>query len=308
MQIFTQFTPELELLWAKALEKDSARCPFYSIAWHKAWFTLFGMTEKLAIAADPDMGIVVPLAIQDNNAHFSGGEEIADYLDAIGPDTHKADAWKRTCDLLKERGITSANLRNIPERSPSIEYFRSRQGVSLSREDTTPIVPLPQTFELYLTSLDRKNRHELKRKMRRFDESYADTKLRYSKDADVSISLLLSFMKNDSEKQKFLTPAMERFFNALPDIAQDKLIQFTLLYNDAPVATTLAFDYNETLFLYNSGFNSNIEGSGFYLKAKTIAWAIQRGYTSYNFLQGDERYKYELGGKDFLVYKAELTL
>jgi CelD/BcsL family acetyltransferase involved in cellulose biosynthesis len=71
----------------------------------------------------------------------------------------------------------------------------------------------------------------------------------------------------------------------------------------------LAFAVGDTLMGYNSGFDeTNFSGSGFYLKAKMLERAEQQGFRNFNFLQGNERYKYELGGKDFFVYKADIDL
>ena len=74
------------------------------------------------------------------------------------------------------------------------------------------------------------------------------------------------------------------------------------------VASVIFFMVDRTLLLYNSGFDATYQGAGFYLKAKMILWAIENNYTEYNFLQGQERYKYELGGKDVAVYRIEKTL
>ena len=35
---------------------------------------------------------------------------------------------------------------------------------------------------------------------------------------------------------------------------------------------------------------------------------VEQKLKEYNFLQGSERYKYELGGKDFFVYSISLSL
>jgi len=45
---------------------------------------------------------------------------------------------------------------------------------------------------------------------------------------------------------------------------------------------------------------SNIRGTG--QKAMAIKRTIEKGLKQYNFLQGNEAYKYHLGGCDFFVY------
>lgn len=281
MKVFTQFSDELKKLWPETT------MPFSTFAWHKTWFKHFGANEQLTIIEND--GSIAPLAIRDGVAHFTGGEEIADYLDAIG-----SIEWIAVQAVLRELGATKLDLRNIPEGSPTLSHF------SHEKEDTTPIITLPKSFESYLDSLDRKKRHELRRKMRRFEEEYKETTFEEHQDID----LLLDLMQNNTEKQQFLTPVMKDFFRAIPLITPIK--QFVLRVNNTPVATTLAFDVERSLLLYNSGYS--IEGSGWLLKAKLIEWAIKNNYSTINFLQGNERYKYDFGAKDFLVYRVTTSL
>ena len=82
-----------------------------------------------------------------------------------------------------------------------------------------------------------------------------------------------------------------------------------LLVDNTPAAVMLTFSAGDTLMGYNSGFDEkNYSGSGFYLRAKVLERARASGYKKFNFLQGNERYKYELGGKDFFVYRVDVTL
>ena len=146
----------------------------------------------------------------------------------------------------------------------------------------------------------------MRRKLRRFDEQYPGVTFVAGDQPD--IKLLLTLMRNNDKKQEFLTPAMEGFFFALPQTAGGQLKQFTLIIDNKPIATTVAFEVGRSLLLYNSGYDPSVEGSGWYLKSKCIRWAIDNGYTQINFLQGKERYKYDLGAGDFLVYRVSLTL
>jgi len=307
MQTYTQFSPELKNVWDAAYEKITVRYPFYRYGWHEAWHTTLGKDKQLFIAKDPDSAVVIPLFREESAARFTGGEETADYLDAIGPEDAKASAWEQVLPLMQSSGITTVHLRNIPERSQTLAFFRARNA-QIDLEDTTPVTTLPDTFNAYLASLDRKSRHELRRKMRRFEEQYPDAAFRVLEGPDVSIPRLLRLMRNDADKQSFLTPEMEQFFLSLPQFAGNMLTQFCVGEHKEPAANTLCFRLGTTLLLYNSGYNPALQNAGFYCKVKAIQWAIDHHYTEFNFLQGNERYKYELGGKDRLVYRVTLTL
>jgi CelD/BcsL family acetyltransferase involved in cellulose biosynthesis len=47
---------------------------------------------------------------------------------------------------------------------------------------------------------------------------------------------------------------------------------------------------------------------GLILKAFGIKKAIEEGMQFYDFLRGDERYKYDLGAMDSMLNKIEITL
>lgn len=303
MQTFTQFDDRLKDFWQTALTKESIHAPFYRFSWHRHWHETLGQSEKLSIIVTD--GLVFPLAIDKNIAHFTGGEEIADYLDAIGDNATKAHAWKSVLDYLKTQGVTRFILRNIPASSETLTFFKQMNS-DITEEDTTPTITLSDSWEGYLASLGRKERHELRRKMRRFEEQH--TALSLVQADTVDIALLLRFMKEDPDKKQFLTEEMEQFFRGLPEAVGDQLLQFVLQKDGKPIATTLVFRVEQSLLLYNSGYDHSIEGSGLYLKIKLIEWAIPHTMREVNFLQGGERYKYDLGAVDSPVYKVTVTL
>jgi CelD/BcsL family acetyltransferase involved in cellulose biosynthesis len=112
-------------------------------------------------------------------------------------------------------------------------------------------------------------------------------------------------MKLDPRKKEFLSPDMERFFRKIHSMGTIT----ELRVSGTPAAAILAFRVGDTLMSYNSGFDdTNFSGSGYYLKAMHIKRATESGIKTYNFLQGNERYKYELGGRDFFVYRIDVAL
>lgn len=145
----------------------------------------------------------------------------------------------------------------------------------------------------------------MERKIRKFEREQKDIKMYDERNID----LLLTLMKLDERKKIFLTQEMELFFRKIAEQFQKNIIQTILTVDGKPAAALLAFRVGGTLMSYNSGFDeAHFSGAGFYLKAMHIKRAIGAGIKTYNFLQGSERYKYELGGKDFFVYRVNVTL
>lgn len=309
MHVFTQFSEELHKCWNTAYQKLGFSRPFYLYSWHETWQKHLGGAFRLFLYTDESASIIVPIAIDtQGTATFTGGGEIADYLDAIGPESAKTDAWTTVISKLKRAGAKKIVLRNIPEDSKTLTFFYKQQDAVVTEEDVVPILTLPSSFMTYQESLNRKKRHELRRKMRRFEKDYPDTSFRVLTGPDVSVPKLLELMDNDPDKRTFLTPPMRSFFLSLPDVTGLTLVQFCIGKSPAPYANTLAIKHDTSILLYNSGYNPTIDGAGFYLKTRSIAWAIENGYKTYNFLQGGERYKYDLGGKDTRVYRSEMLL
>jgi CelD/BcsL family acetyltransferase involved in cellulose biosynthesis len=72
----------------------------------------------------------------------------------------------------------------------------------------------------------------------------------------------------------------------------------------------MAFDYNGTVYLYNSGYDQEQSqlSVGILSKAFLIKDSIERGRKKFDFLKGGERYKYHLGGREVQLQKCRITL
>ena len=69
--------------------------------------------------------------------------------------------------------------------------------------------------------------------------------------------------------------------------------------NSELISASIVFDYNETYFLYNNAYSLmyNSFSVGLISKIYAIKESIEKNKTNFNFLRGDERYKYHLGGE-----------
>jgi hypothetical protein len=143
--------------------------------------------------------------------------------------------------------------------------------------------------------------------MKRFEEAHGINSISIRTSNEVS--QLLFLMKKDSNKNAFLTDAMESFFNSLSSAFHSQFEVATLFISDTPASSIAGFISQSSYLLYNSGFDEEqFSGAGFYLKCKSIWRAIEKNIKTYNFLQGNERYKYELGGKDLAIFKITVNI
>lgn len=304
---------DARLFWEKIYASEHLKIPFLAFSWHNSWYTHLGTGYEPYILTY-NHSVLFPFIKKESSVLFSGGTEISDYMDIIGPPDLINDAWENVLKYLKDNNCKNLTLNNIPESSPTYAYFtdiktRNYNTILVTHEDTTPILSLPKTWDDYLSSLDRKARHELRRKIKKFEREYPGAEFIVSTSPDSEIEILLYLMKLSADKSQFLTQKMEQFFKSIPSSIPEQTKMLLLRVGNDIASAVLYFAVGDSFFLYNSGFDeSKFSGSGFYLKAKSVQFALEQGYTSYNFLQGSERYKYELGGKDFMVYRISVTL
>jgi CelD/BcsL family acetyltransferase involved in cellulose biosynthesis len=75
-------------------------------------------------------------------------------------------------------------------------------------------------------------------------------------------------------------------------------------------AASLNFDYKNKLWGYNSGVSrTHMELSpGWVLLAHTIEWCCENGRYEFDFMRGDEEYKYRFGGVNGFVMRATVKM
>lgn len=263
------------------------------------------------------MGIV-PLWTRDNAAFFVGSADVCDYLDFIVQSGEEENFFNILLDNLPKSGVTKLEL--SPLRPDSTVMTRladmvQRRGLQANyhKENVSLDLDLPGTWEEYLRLLTSKQRHELQRKIRRLSEM-GKVVFRTGTDADsgdLDIFLKL-FRDSPKDKAAFLTPQREAFFRSLYSImAQAKLLRLHILeLNARPIAATTSFDYKDTTYLYNSGYDPEFGwlSAGVISKALCIKDSIQRGKKRFDFLKGSELYKHQLGGHEFPLYRCSIRL
>ncbi|GAJ14899.1 unnamed protein product, partial [marine sediment metagenome] len=77
-----------------------------------------------------------------------------------------------------------------------------------------------------------------------------------------------------------------------------------------PTAMVMCFDYDDCMYLYNSAYNPqyNSLSVGLLCKVLCIKESIQEGKKRFDFLKGDETYKYHLGGEEVPLYSCQITI
>ena len=125
-------------------------------------------------------------------------------------------------------------------------------------------------------------------------------------------TFLKLFALSQEEKASFMTARMESFFRALAKaMAEIGLLRFGVLEVDGiPTAMTMNFDYNGSIYLYNSAYNPqyNSLSVGLLCKLLCLKESIEQGRVKWDFLKGGEPYKYQIGGREIPLYSCQITI
>ena len=307
----------LEESWDALVPDCDVKAFFLSHEWQRLWWENFGEGRELLLLsfqqANKPVGIA-PLQRQNDTISFLGDTDLFDFHDFIIPEGRENHFYPILEDYLASQSWNKLYFPSLPQTSPTLEYLPKiaiRQGWQwqVDQEDVSPTLTLPVDWDTYLSGLRKKDRHELRRKFRRLEHAGGFEPKLYTNQDDVANRLEVFFQlmrKSREEKHHFLTPERESFFRemavALADVGV--LYLWFLERNGTAVSAALCFDYCGRRLLYNSGFDPEFASLsvGLLLKAICIQDAIERRLTSFEFLRGDEPYKYHLGGIDQGVY------
>jgi CelD/BcsL family acetyltransferase involved in cellulose biosynthesis len=311
--------------WGRLASQISPATPFATWEWQSLWWGHFGQKEEWSAfeVCDPQ-GKIIGIApfYQDSKSgflKFIGGEDLSDYLDILALQGRESQVWQRVLEYLegspqRPRGL---DLHCIPAHSPTLQVLpplaRGRgYQVRLEVEEVCPVLRLPESWEAYLSALSGKERHELRRKMRRAESTSPPLRFRQCAEDECARQDIKSFIllhrKSRPEKEAFMNGQREAFFRELSHtFAQKGWLRLSVLERDRQaVAAMLCFDFGETLYLYNSGFDPEFSSlsPGVVLIGYCLQDAIARGKRWFDFMRGEEDYKYRLGGKDSAIYRV----
>lgn len=309
--------------WLDAENPLDWRCLFVSPAWLHAWWRVFGPGSDLRILAIRQANVVIgiaPLILEGDTARFIGSPDVCDYLDFAvtdGKETVFLDALVR---YLREQGVAHLDLRPL---HPESTVLKGLSGLA-DRFDCRIVcepdefvfeMPLPSTWDAFLNQLTGKQRHEIRRKLRRLEDA-GDIHYRVIRNvdeiADAMDVFLALFRSNRSDKSEFMTDQMVSYFRALAfALARAGILRlFFLDLDGTPVAAAMCFDHQSTVYLYNNSYDDRYRSLsvGMLSKVFSIKNSIEVGRQRYSFLRGAEDYKKRLGGKEVQLYRCRVRL
>ena len=313
---------EIEREWESVLRDSPENTLFLTSQWQKVWWDTFGDGHTMCGFTYPEsneISAIASLAKSGDTVSFIGSEDTFDYNDFLIRPGHEVGFYQTLLDCMEEQKFGMLRLVSLRETSPTLQILpdlarKHGYTVEVKEEDVTSGIGLPSTWDEYLSLLNKKDRHELRRKIRRMD-SQTDWKW-YSLTEPTEVNerlgeFIILMRQSRADKDEFMTPERERFFyNITQRMSELGLLQLYFLHMDGvTVATSLCFDYGGSRLLYNSGYDPEYAyySVGLLLNAMCLKDAIEQGLTYFDFLRGPEPYKAHLGGQQRNLYQMVVT-
>lgn len=324
--VFDQLREE----WNPLVQRSVTNTIFLTWEWQSSWWYAYQSGQLCVLTCRDDEDCLVGIApwfVHDLDGErvlrTIGCVDVTDYVDVITDQEHAPAVFALFASFVGEHTdlFDRINLCNIPENSSTLELLAARLRSCGFFADTVlqevcPIIRLPDSWEAYLDQLDKKQRHELRRKLRRAEESEIEHVIvDHTHDLQAMIDQFLQLMRSSHpEKARFLENEKNLAFfkRVLPVVFAKGWLKLSfLVVNGTPAATYCDFDYQNQILVYNSGLlpeqHANLS-PGIVLLCLNIRHAIEQGRSVFDFLRGNETYKYRMGAVDTRVYKLRASL
>ena len=309
----------LEEAWPGLLEDSMSNHIFLTPQWQRAWWRVFGRGHELQLFSVRDgSGLVgiAPMMRRGGRLSFIGSSDVCDYMDFIARRGREDFFAARLLDYLETLEWQTMELESLPPHSLALDYLAPlarQRGYRLKVEqmDVSPQLLLPPSWEEYLARLKTKDRHELRRKLRRLEQAGAARYTTITGKGELPggmAGFFELFRMSDLEKASFMTEPKRAFFETMvASLAEEGYVRLSFMeVGGVRASAALCFDYNNEIYLYNSAYNPAYAplSVSLLLKAHCIREAITSGKRRFDFLRGNEPYKYDLGGQDVSIYRC----
>ncbi len=317
-----------------ALESDWQRlfavsdcAPFLSFEWLSVWWANFGEGRKLsvlrALRGDQTVGIL-PLYFEKRkvvglNLHAVGliGEAQggADYLDLIARRQDKNEILTAMFEYLKsEKGFDLIQLEGLSKDSPTVEFLQNSGEKHLRAATKTaaicPQINLAGGWEKVLKESRRAD--NFKRRLKKLEKHDGFEFRTITAAAEISAAFERFFDLHekrwaaDGGSELSGHPRLAAFQReAVVKTAHAGLVRFDEIWAEGACrASVYGFDNGTTFYYYNAGYDLDWANRsvGLVLIGLSVKNAAARGIKIYDFLRGEETYKFDwANGQNELV-------
>lgn len=256
-------------------------------------------TAGLDLQVESSSDGAVALVTDGDRIEFAGQSNLTDYHSPLGPGGGAALAR-----ALESHQGASVYLDSLPlEAVATVEdAVQATGGVpSTEQHETAAVLQLPATYDDWLASIGKKERHEVRRKRRRFVAEFGEIEI--VPHGSEAINMFCAMHRTaQGDKGMFMTGEMQSYFEDLLDSSGATI--HTLVCDGIARASAFGFETDDGYFYYNSAYDMDaaMASPGIVLLASMIEAQIERGARVFDFLKGDERYKFKHGASPRPLY------
>jgi len=265
----------------------------------------------------------------DAKAIFFGASYHADYATILCAPEVLADVAEALVAYVAAGGDPAhpqpwdaVDLRRLRPGDPAADVLAAAFGrhemanawtLNIEPEEVCPVATLPAgaTLDDFLATLGKKERHEIRRKVRRAEAS-GDIRLDDSRDPLADLDAFIDLhQKRWGADGLFPDTAggvqSRTFFRRLFELfgADGPLRLAFLTIDGRRIAAGVSFETDDTVLYYNAGVDPDARdlSPGVVMVERYVRRALDHGVTRLDFLRGNEPYKYEWGAVDETIQR-----
>jgi CelD/BcsL family acetyltransferase involved in cellulose biosynthesis len=305
--------------WKVLLEGSRSSCVFLTHEWLSTWWKHLREDRQLLLLAARENGRligVMPLAMRPPQyarmiprilEFISSGIIGSDYLDAITLQGHETEILRGFSHELCRMGLMLqfTQLRRdgcVVAALPEI-LRRDRWTASETTINVCPFIDLANhSWESYLATLGSSHRYNFNRRLRALSKSFnlrfetIQSRDRADSALDVVIDLHRKRWDSRGNSEAFPTAPIIEFHREFVELAAERgWLRLRILFlDDRPAAAIYGFRFGPTFYFYQSGFDPaySKHSIGLVTMGLSIKAALEEGASEYDFLHGDEEYKF----------------
>ena len=305
--------------WERLLATSPSASAFSNRAVHEAWWIGYGAeATDISLAVYDAAGALhayLPLMLRPDGVRYLGATYHIDYATVLIDlsNTESATAATETLVAHLFTDTTALDLRRLRRADDAHKLFMSAlannatRTATLTIEDPAPAIDLTNitTFDEHLERIDKKDRHEIRRKVRRGEGAGVTISAKSHAVDDLAEFIKLHRARwghhglfTEDEKGARDETFMRELFSRAPEnlitIAVARNLEFGAFAAGLFLRDATGIRY------WNAGgeLAARALSPGILLFAHGLQMAITERKQTFDFLRGNESYKYEVGATD----------
>jgi CelD/BcsL family acetyltransferase involved in cellulose biosynthesis len=298
--------------WNELLAASDADSIFLTWEWLHTWWKhcANGRLFFIAVRSQNRLVGIAPLMRTRSwteKLEFAGSGTIgSDYLDFIVRRGCEDVVVPMMGEFIADQGMTLRLTRMkrtaIATRETGAGLWRKGWQVVSTPAEVCPFIDLPGDFDSFLATLGSSHRYNYKRRLKNLERDFDMRVERATTDEErrdalnIVIGLHLARWRERGGSDAFNSPEVFAFHEEFTRLALERrwLRMMVIRVNDRPAAAFYGFRYGSTYSFYQSGFAPALAktSAGLVMIGLTIKDAIAEGASCYDYLHGDESYKF----------------